>query len=32
VLLKGQTIIYFFIIILVIGLIYEWLRGGLEWE
>lgn len=32
VLLKGQIIIYLFLIILIIGLIYEWLRGGLEWE
>ena len=30
--LKGQLIIYVFIIILVIGLIYEWIKGGLEWE
>lgn len=30
--LTGQLIIYIFIIILTIGLIYEWLKGGLEWE
>ncbi len=28
----SQFVIYLFIIVLVIGLIYEWLRGGLEWE
>nr|YP_010118124.1 NADH dehydrogenase subunit 3 [Turritopsis lata]QQW46724.1 NADH dehydrogenase subunit 3 [Turritopsis lata] len=30
--LEGQLIILLFIIILTIGLIYEWLKGGLEWE
>ena len=30
--LKGQLIVMIFLIILVIGLIYEWLKGGLEWE
>ena len=30
--LKGQWIIILFLIILTIGLIYEWLKGGLEWE
>lgn len=30
--LKGQIIIALFIIILTLGLIYEWLKGGLEWE
>jgi NADH:ubiquinone oxidoreductase subunit 3 (subunit A) len=28
----SQSIIFIFIIILTLGLIYEWLRGGLEWE
>mgnify|MGYP006260341707 CR=1 FL=1 len=30
--LKGQWIIVLFLIILTVGLIYEWLKGGLEWE
>lgn len=30
--LTGQFIIGVFIIILIVGLIYEWVRGGLEWE
>ncbi len=30
--LKGQLIIHFFLIVLIIGLIYEWIKGGLEWE
>ena len=30
--LKGQLIIYTFLIILTVGLIYEWIKGGLEWE
>lgn len=30
--LKGQWIIIFFLVILTLGLIYEWLKGGLEWE
>ena len=30
--LKGQWVIIIFIICLVIGLIYEWVKGGLEWE
>jgi NADH:ubiquinone oxidoreductase subunit 3 (subunit A) len=30
--LFGQNIIIFFLLILIIGLIYEWLKGGLEWE
>nr|YP_009300655.1 NADH dehydrogenase subunit 3 [Turritopsis dohrnii]ALK27156.1 NADH dehydrogenase subunit 3 [Turritopsis dohrnii]AMK47857.1 NADH dehydrogenase subunit 3 [Turritopsis dohrnii] len=29
---EGQFIIILFIIILAIGLIYEWIKGGLEWE
>ena len=28
----NQVIIYFFILFLILGLIYEWLKGGLEWE
>lgn len=30
--LKGQIIVYSFVIILTLGLIYEWVKGGLEWE
>nr|ALO20797.1 NADH dehydrogenase subunit 3 [Plotocnide borealis] len=30
--LKGHYIVYLFIIILILGLIYEWVMGGLEWE
>ena len=30
--LKGQLIVILFIIILTGGLIYEWLKGGLEWQ
>lgn len=30
--LKGQLIVILFILILVLGLIYEWSKGGLEWE
>ena len=30
--LKGQHLVQLFITILTVGLIYEWLRGGLEWE
>ena len=30
--LKGQIIIILFLLILIIGLIYEWLKGGLDWE
>ena len=30
--LAGQNIVILFLIILTIGLIYEWLKGGLEWE
>lgn len=30
--LNGQIIINAFLIILILGLIYEWLKGGLEWE
>lgn len=29
---NGQTIIIVFLVILTIGLIYEWIKGGLEWE
>ena len=28
----GQLLIGLFIIILIFGLIYEWVKGGLEWE
>lgn len=30
--IKGQLIIILFIGFLIIGLIYEWVKGGLEWE
>ena len=30
--LNGQIIVIIFLIILTLGLIYEWLKGGLEWE
>lgn len=30
--IKGQIIIIIFLLILTLGLIYEWLKGGLEWE
>ena len=30
--LYAQFLIQLFLIILVLGLIYEWIRGGLEWE
>lgn len=30
--LKGQVIILLFLLILTAGLIYEWIKGGLEWE
>nr|YP_010036182.1 NADH dehydrogenase subunit 3 [Blackfordia virginica]QQW46711.1 NADH dehydrogenase subunit 3 [Blackfordia virginica] len=30
--IKGQTIVILFLIILTLGLIYEWIKGGLEWE
>lgn len=29
---KGQILIALFIAILIIGLVYEWVKGGLEWE
>ena len=28
----GQILISLFIIVLIFGLIYEWVKGGLEWE
>ena len=28
----GQIVLIWFLIILVLGLIYEWIKGGLEWE
>ena len=30
--LKGQIVIIGFLIILTLGLIYEWVKGGLEWQ
>lgn len=29
---KGQILIILFILILIIGLVYEWIKGGLDWE
>lgn len=30
--IEGQIVVIAFLIILTLGLIYEWLKGGLEWE
>ena len=30
--LEGQIVIGLFLIILILGLVYEWVKGGLEWE
>lgn len=30
--LQGHLIVIIFIIILTLGLVYEWMKGGLEWE
>ena len=30
--IKGHIIVVIFLIILTLGLVYEWIRGGLEWE
>nr|WRI02244.1 NADH dehydrogenase subunit 3 [Acanthella acuta] len=30
--LLGYWIMYIFLVILTIGLIYEWVKGGLDWE
>lgn len=30
--LETQIVVALFIVILTLGLIYEWLKGGLEWE
>lgn len=30
--LYTQGIIFLFLIVLVLGLIYEWIKGGLDWE
>nr|QYH44905.1 NADH dehydrogenase subunit 3 [Craspedacusta sowerbii] len=30
--LEGHFVIFIFLIILTMGLIYEWKKGGLEWE
>jgi len=30
--LKGQLIVILFLVLLALGLVYEWLRGGLDWE
>lgn len=30
--LQGQAVIIGFLIILTLGLVYEWVKGGLEWQ
>lgn len=30
--IQGQILVLMFLIILTIGLVYEWIKGGLEWE
>jgi NADH:ubiquinone oxidoreductase subunit 3 (subunit A) len=30
--LFGFWVMYLFLVILTIGLVYEWVKGGLEWE
>jgi len=30
--LEGHFVVIIFLIILTLGLIYEWMKGGLEWE
>ena len=30
--LEGYSVVVIFLIILTIGLVYEWMKGGLEWE
>lgn len=30
--LTGQLIVILFLVVLALGLVYEWLRGGLDWE
>ena len=30
--IKGQIVVGLFLIVLILGLIYEWIKGGLEWE
>ena len=30
--LEGHLIVLVFLITLTLGLVYEWLKGGLEWE
>ena len=30
--LQGQLVVLMFLIILTLGLVYEWIKGGLEWE
>lgn len=30
--LFGYWVMYIFLVILTIGLVYEWVKGGLEWE
>lgn len=30
--INGQIVVGLFLIILILGLIYEWVKGGLEWE
>jgi NADH:ubiquinone oxidoreductase subunit 3 (subunit A) len=30
--LEGQLVVVIFLIVLTAGLVYEWVRGGLDWE
>jgi NADH-quinone oxidoreductase subunit A len=30
--LEGHFIVFIFLTILTVGLVYEWKKGGLEWE
>lgn len=30
--IEGHLVVVIFLIILTLGLVYEWLKGGLEWE
>ena len=30
--LFGFWVVYLFLVVLTIGLVYEWVKGGLEWE
>ena len=30
--IEGQIYVYVFLILLTVGLVYEWVKGGLDWE